>query len=69
MTAGHGTKGLVTSTGEVYAWGINANGVLLQHMTAYNYPLKLPLENICRLVFGYSHYVAITHEGKVYTWG
>ena len=69
MTAGHGTKGLVTDTGEAYAWGINANGALLQPMIAHNYPIKLPLENIEHMVFGFSHYAAVDYDGHLYTWG
>lgn len=69
VTAGHGTKGLVTDTGEAYAWGLNAMGALLQSMVSYNYPLKLPLENIQFMIHGFSHYAAVTYDGQLYTWG
>ncbi|CAB3377164.1 Hypothetical predicted protein [Cloeon dipterum] len=61
-------------SGELFAWGKNEAGILGQSadVKEQNIPRKVPgLEGITikRIVCGYSHALALTNDGKVYSWG
>lgn len=48
--------------GEVYAWGIDVEGVL-------SVPKEVSAENITKITSGDRHALALTEGGKVYAWG
>ncbi|XP_065346571.1 RCC1 and BTB domain-containing protein 2-like [Cloeon dipterum] len=61
-------------SGEVFAWGINVHGILGQsaNVEEQNIPRKVPgLEGITitRIVCGANHVLALSSDGKVYSWG
>ncbi|XP_065344294.1 RCC1 and BTB domain-containing protein 1-like [Cloeon dipterum] len=63
-------------SGEVFAWGSNAFGILGQsenQVEKQNIPRKVPgLDDgikITRIVSGQNHVLALSNDGKVYSWG
>ncbi|CAB3377166.1 Hypothetical predicted protein [Cloeon dipterum] len=62
-------------SGELFAWGKNEDGILgqsEQDMKEQNIPRKVPgLEGITitRIVCGLNHALALSNDGKVYSWG
>ena len=62
---------VVTTDGEVYAFGTNYNSALgIDELTAYSeVPVKLELENISKIAASNYQSIAITEDGNVYVWG
>ncbi len=67
----------LTSDGRVYAWGDNGWGQLGDGATTANRTLPVPVftsgvlsgKTVIAIAAGYTHSVALTSDGKVYTWG
>ncbi|KAJ0413703.1 regulator of chromosome condensation 1/beta-lactamase-inhibitor protein II [Aspergillus carlsbadensis] len=65
---------VLTSTGSVYGWGtfIGSNGVVGFSPTAQQEPLPVlinGLDNVAKLVAGAQHMLALTSEGRIFSWG
>ena len=76
IAAGYSHSLALTLDGEVYGWGNNANGQLGNGGTAQsNVPVAvtstgaLAGKTVTAIVAGYSHSLALTSDGTVYSWG
>lgn len=69
----HSSSFAVMNTGEVYGWGYNGNGQLGIGSTANQLsPIRISNFNgikVVKLACGYSHVLALTDEGTMYSWG
>ncbi len=55
---------------KVYVWGSNEGGQLgLGNNTDHNYPQKLNLIHIKKIICGGNHTMALGNSGEVYAWG
>jgi uncharacterized repeat protein (TIGR02543 family) len=76
VTAGDSHSLAVTSQGRMYAWGYNTYGQLGDGTyndrltpTLINVPSLQSGETIAQVTAGYFHSLAVTTQGRVYTWG
>jgi alpha-tubulin suppressor-like RCC1 family protein len=79
ISFGGAISGAVTSTGRVFMWGGNTNGILgdgttIQRTTPFNitsrFTTLLPGEKVIKLSRGQSgHTAALTSTGRIYFWG
>ncbi len=70
IAAGSAHSFAVTSSGQLYAWGLNTSsrlgdGTVTQRIS----PVQISLTNVVSVAAGVAHGVALTADGKVYTWG
>ncbi|KAL0214743.1 hypothetical protein P9112_006927 [Eukaryota sp. TZLM1-RC] len=70
ISSGFGYTLLLTLCGDVYGWGRNERGQLLDiDFAAIESPVKLPITNVVSISAGYSHSLALSSEGNLYGWG
>ncbi|XP_044044063.1 RCC1 and BTB domain-containing protein 1 isoform X1 [Siniperca chuatsi] len=73
ITCGQTSSMALVDNGEVYGWGYNGNGQLgIGNNGNQLTPCRLiALQGLCiqQIVSGYSHCLALTDEGLLYTWG
>jgi alpha-tubulin suppressor-like RCC1 family protein len=71
VAAGSNHSLALTNTGQVYAWGANANGQLgLGNTTVQPTPTLIPgLSDIAGIAAGDTHSLAWTNAGVLYAWG
>jgi alpha-tubulin suppressor-like RCC1 family protein len=69
----------LTSDGKLYSWGYNYNGQLGNGTSGTNTGSSVPVavdmtdaldgETVTQIAVGYSHSLALTKDGQVYSWG
>jgi RCC1 and BTB domain-containing protein len=73
ITCNHSSSFVVTSTGKVYSWGQNSSGQLGIGSTQQQLQPFIVVFPHCqfikKLVGGYSHVMALTDNGHIYSWG
>ncbi|QDZ21158.1 RCC1 -like regulator of chromosome condensation protein [Chloropicon primus] len=72
IACGQFSTAAVTEEGELYMWGSNEAGQLGRGDFAVTTsdPIKIPIQGKVKAVsIGYGHVLAVTTEGKVFSWG
>ena len=77
ITTGYFHTAAITSKGRIFTWGWNDFGQLGDGTTTSRYtPTEITInfnlnaeETVIEIISGYYHTVAITSEGRVFTWG
>ncbi|XP_076633723.1 RCC1 and BTB domain-containing protein 1-like isoform X2 [Colletes latitarsis] len=73
ISCGHSSSIAVTNKGEVYGWGCNTAGELgIGNCINQTVPCKITQLSgivITKVVCGYSHALALSNNGVLYTWG
>jgi alpha-tubulin suppressor-like RCC1 family protein len=71
VSGGDFFTGLITSTDELYTFGDDSYGQLGNNVRTYvKEPTRVAsLSDVKKICCGSNHMAALTHDGKVYTWG
>uniref|UniRef100_A0A3B1J6S1 Secretion regulating guanine nucleotide exchange factor n=1 Tax=Astyanax mexicanus TaxID=7994 RepID=A0A3B1J6S1_ASTMX len=74
VAAGSGHSVCLTETGDVFLWGSNKHGQLCSKHSFLPFPSALDRsllngERVSAVCSGWTHVIAQTESGKVYTWG
>jgi len=70
VMAGVSHLGAITSTGALYAWGLNASGQLGDGTTvSKSLPIQIGSSSWSKISAGLSHTTAIDTTGELFTWG